>query len=430
MDIDASKRNDSHDGHVSRASRRRRQRAGAGNPVNQGQGPAPVVAGAPSGPIEPLKDRRFWVLLLGSRLLVAVVLLTSFYGFAHDSNLWNRWFSGANSVEDPLTAFTNWDAQHYLKLARDGFAQADEQGRAFFPVFPLLIAGAQIVVRDWTLAGLLVTLVCSMLALRWFLQIARTRFPAADGAAYAAAACLLAYPTAFFLTVVYTEAVFCAALLCYMRGVQVGSRAMRLGAALLLPLCRPQGILLASAVLAIAVVRLVRGDRRATVQYAFDLLAFGVGAAIYLSFCWAIYGHPFAGIDAQKVNVFGNSLAHALDPLRFLNFLSNSSDSWFSYLNGGLDKLFAFVMLSGTFVVLRLRDGMWTCMYLVLIWLPASMGSGGAFSRYAFLGVPFLALAALEIWSRSPRVLWCIAAVSSVAQVLLAGRFAVNLWVG
>ncbi len=99
----------------------------------------------------------------------------------------------------PGDVFGNWDAAHYLAIARDGYAEANSI--AFFPGWPLLVRGASLTGLPPLVCGVLLALAASALA-AWALY----RW----GGAPAAIAWLLA-PTAVFTLVPYTEAIFCAA---------------------------------------------------------------------------------------------------------------------------------------------------------------------------------------------------------------------------
>ena len=95
-------------------------------------------------------------------------------------------------------ALGNWDVQHYLGIARSGYA--DPQNMAFFPGLPLLM-------RAFGALGLSATLTAAVLsnaaALAAALALDRL------GGTFAACAWLLA-PMAVFTSVPYTEALFCA----------------------------------------------------------------------------------------------------------------------------------------------------------------------------------------------------------------------------
>jgi Gpi18-like mannosyltransferase len=78
---------------------------------------------------------------------------------------------------------------------------------AFFPAYPLLLRGLGLLGLDTYLAGVLVTMVCGLLALVLFARWARTR--ADEDTARDAGLLLALYPCAFFLYgAMYADAFF------------------------------------------------------------------------------------------------------------------------------------------------------------------------------------------------------------------------------
>lgn len=110
----------------------------------------------------------------------------------------------------------HWDAGWYLSIARDGYAlgQGGESGReniAFYPLLPLLIKITHIVVPSWRLSGMLVTHLALIGAVLYLAALARLDYDRPT--ALRAVVALLLYPTAIFLTAIYTESLLLLALL-------------------------------------------------------------------------------------------------------------------------------------------------------------------------------------------------------------------------
>ena len=120
---------------------------------------------------------------LGSRailLVVAVVVMTGYH----------RTFSQVTG---------NWDVQHYMSIARNGYADPLEM--AFFPGLPALLKGGSFLGIPMEVTGVLLGLIGSALA-AWALFRIGGMLPA----------CLwLIAPATVFTMVGYTEAPFCAA---------------------------------------------------------------------------------------------------------------------------------------------------------------------------------------------------------------------------
>jgi hypothetical protein len=107
---------------------------------------------------------------------------------------------------DPLTdlvfgTFAQWDADWFLRIARDGY---DETSAAFFPLYPALVAllGSSLV---W---GTLLSLVAAGLGAWAVAEIARPRLGAAG--AHDTVLVLALFPTAFVFTAVYSDGLFLA----------------------------------------------------------------------------------------------------------------------------------------------------------------------------------------------------------------------------
>ncbi|WP_394814915.1 mannosyltransferase family protein [Streptomyces millisiae] len=132
----------------------------------------------------------------------------------------STWLVPARDATRPvswLSRWEQWDWGHYQHIAEHGYfgatagVEPGENNRvAFFPGFPLALRAGHAVLGDWTVAGLLISLVSGAVAVVALARIAG--LGRADGALAGprAAAFLLLSPTAVFLAAGYTEALFLA----------------------------------------------------------------------------------------------------------------------------------------------------------------------------------------------------------------------------
>jgi len=316
-------------------------------------------------------------------------------------------------------AFINWDAQHYLKLAIGGYPVPADPSTAFYPLFPALIALGMKLGLAPIAAGLAVVSVASALAFILFFRLVPER---ATGALWLFAAC----PSAFFLSVVYSEALFIAALLGLFWALRDARRAgLALVCAALLPLTRGQGLWLA---LPLVLAWIFPGalPRRGL---AFASLGYALGVGAYLAFFGWRYGDPFAGLSAQKVFVFNNAIPNIFDLPRFADFLLRPPSRFLDTTNSGLDKLMILVSLGAlAYGIRRSPDVFFAVAWAAFALLPAMMGEGGSYARHALLAWTCFALAAgpaLRTW-----VLATLVAAGFGLQVYLAYAFGGNRWVG
>ena len=109
-----------------------------------------------------------------------------------------------------LDIWDRWDSAFYRGIARQGYVylSPDEPGNVvFFPLYPLLTRLAHLLAADWTIAGLLVSHVCLLLALVVLYNLTLLEF--GDRATAQRAIFYIAiFPTAFFFSAVYSESTF------------------------------------------------------------------------------------------------------------------------------------------------------------------------------------------------------------------------------
>ncbi|MFD3809131.1 mannosyltransferase family protein [Streptomyces sp. NPDC058611] len=177
-----------------------------------GVAPAPAPGGRPVG-------RRLPRLDAADREVLWLYALTR-------TGLWItawavRWlFPSAGERREPaglLAPWQQWDWQHYLSIARDGYFPGGAGPRtagwdnreAFFPGFPLTLRAVHTVVPDWAAAGLLISFVAGGVAVLALARIARHQLGDLD-AGRRTVMFLLLSPCAVFLAAGYTEALFLA----------------------------------------------------------------------------------------------------------------------------------------------------------------------------------------------------------------------------
>jgi hypothetical protein len=112
-----------------------------------------------------------------------------------------------------LSLWPNWDALRLQDIARYGYFGAPASDPyahqiAFFPGFPLAEAIAHVLVRQWTVSGLLVSLIAGGVAAVALGRIADLDYRAGSGST--AVLYLVTAPAAIFLAVGYSEALFLA----------------------------------------------------------------------------------------------------------------------------------------------------------------------------------------------------------------------------
>jgi hypothetical protein len=189
-----------------------------------------------------------------------------------------------------------WDAVHYLAVARDGYDQPPDGSRldAFFPGLPLLLRGLHAVGVPWVWTGPVVSLVAGAVAVTALARLAEADGP--PGAGPRAVLLLVLAPSAVFLAAGYTEALFLAlalpAWLAARRGAWAAAGLLTAGACSV----RVTGLFLLAA-LAVRYLQQRRGGA-------------GAGPPGRWSWAWLLLGLlPVLGFGAQRWASTGDALA-------------------------------------------------------------------------------------------------------------------------
>jgi hypothetical protein len=249
------------------------------------------IAGLPANRVRP------WLSLLALALLVkAVLVILTLVAF------------GASP--DPLTAlgeaWDKWDARHYVYLATHGYAAVGDARNliAFFPLYPALISAVSAIGLPARTAALLISNIAGVVAAILLYEVARV-----DGherAAWRAAAFFTVFPTAYFLLVGYTEALFCALAF----GSVLAARHKRWLWAGMLGGLASAARLTGLALLPFLVIELLAARRalRGLWQLIVPPLLVALGLVTYLLTNLLVLGDPLAFVTVQREH-WSHSLA-------------------------------------------------------------------------------------------------------------------------
>jgi hypothetical protein len=167
---------------------------------------------AARSPETALAWRDAWAALWTSRLVVwaSGVLGVLWLGRARGTEQYDP--SGLTTPFAPFgdllaAPAARWDSVWFLTIAQEGYGTpAEHPQAAFYPLFPLLARAAGWVVGSALLGGVLVSLVCFLVALVLLHRLAALELGVRDARG---TVLLVAFaPTAFFFSAVYSESVF------------------------------------------------------------------------------------------------------------------------------------------------------------------------------------------------------------------------------
>ena len=147
--------------------------------------------------------KTFALLLANKLLLFAVALLAAFFlpfGSVYYENL-----ATYDSGWQFLNQWSLWDANSYIQIARDWY---HDQYFAYFPLYPIILKlCSYLTLGNYALAGLLLNFGLSFGSAYLLFKLCKEEFYD-EKTGFWANAFLFFFPTAFFFTAIYTEALF------------------------------------------------------------------------------------------------------------------------------------------------------------------------------------------------------------------------------
>jgi len=250
--------------------------------------------------------------------VVAIKVLLFSFGAKSYAVLWDSYIT---SPYQWFEIWDQWDFGYYQKIAEFGYSGTDGT-IAFYPLFPWLVRLVACVSRSYLAAGFIVSGIASVVAAILLRRLVQLDYP--TSVAMRSVWFLLIFPTAYFLQIGYSEALFLAlALACILaaRGERWRLAGM-LGA--LCWMTRATGAILVPT-LAVEAAQQFWVRRRCCGQSSVGSRAWNwqwlwiatvpAGFAVYLLINWSVSGDPFAFLQARKT-LFDQSFALPLAGIR------------------------------------------------------------------------------------------------------------------
>lgn len=198
-------------------------------------------------------------------------------------------------MESLAVMWNQWDAAHYVEIARDGYGER-WWNTAFFPLLPLSIRPLMWLGLDPTVAGMFITTVASLIALAYLHRLADEEV--GEGAGWRAATYLAFFPTAVFLVAPYGEPLFLAgAIPAFYYARRARWRAVGLPAAVAMG-ARLTGVALLFGLL-LEGLRQTMSLRQRLEQFT-ALAIGGIPLVAYAAFLWRRMGHPLHFLIALR----------------------------------------------------------------------------------------------------------------------------------
>ncbi len=378
---------------------------------------------------------------------VLVVFTASRLVFMGTGALAAAYLPQADPAGDPLgpsgflSYWAHWDGAWYSQIATEGYGERAPESTAFFPLYPVLVRFGTVLPGGPALWGVLISLLCTALALFFVYRVAEKFYDART--ARAATLTLAFFPTAFFMNAVYTEALFLALTAGAVWAASVRRDLLLAGMfGALAAATRNVGVLLLIPLL----LEWLRYRHEFGMRGLVGLSLVPLGLAGYMLFLWRRFGEPFLFARQQEDywereltnplatlgeawRAAGEGMKYLLDPsLLFLDTSATPALDASNALNLAFLAFFLAVAVAGLFV---LPPGLW--LYTVVIVLlpvltPAPRFPLMSMPRFVLGAFPvFLVLGYLLSRGRTLLILWLM--VGGGLGIALTALFTTWRWV-
>ena len=332
--------------------------------------------------------------------------------------------SSTNPFSVLLNMFAQWDSSNYTFIAQHGYVNQGNPANfiVFFPLYPVLIRLITFNFSYANLSGLVISNVASIVAVIYLFKLAKLDY--SDSVAKKAVLFLSVFPTAYFMSAVYTEGLFLAlviASLYYARNAKWQAAGF-LG--FLASLTRIAGLILLPALIVEYFHQ--KNWKFKTSDFKLVWLALPtVGFLIYLGINYQVTGSFFTFLTVERVHWF-----QTLDPLlgfsRALGWhIGHSFPD--SFTIGYAQIIFAAFVYLMIGLAYRLKIRPSYQVYMLLTWMLAvSTGFWISVPRYVLSMFPMFLV--MPLVSTKKPVTIAILAVSCAGLFFFTWLFASGAW--
>ena len=208
---------------------------------------------------------------------------------------------------NPLQLLTNqfakWDGSHYVYLAQNGYTNQGDAANfiVFFPLYPFLI---RLITFDFAyvnLSGLIISNTSSLIAVIYLFKLAKLDYN--DNIAVRAVLFFSVFPTAYFLSAVFTESLFLTTVIASLYYARNGKWVFAGILGLLASLTRIAGLLLLPTLIMEYFNQKKWRIKATDPKIAWTCLP-AIGFLIYLLINYQVTGNPFTFIEIQRTHWF------------------------------------------------------------------------------------------------------------------------------
>ena len=363
-------------------------------------------------------------------ILIALIAKLAVFSIGYTSAYTTAIANGysTNPPQLLMNQFAKWDGPHYMYIAQNGYTNQGDAANfiVFFPLYPFIV---RLITFDFAyinLSGLIISNISSLIAVIYLFKLAKLDY--SDSVAKKAVLFLSVFPTAYFLSAVFTESLFLALTIASLYYARNAKWAYTGVVGLLASLTRIAGLLLLL-VLIVEYLHQKEWKIKAIDPKLIWTSLPAIGFLIYLLINYQVTGNFFTFIEIERTH-----WSETLNPINgFLGAVGWSTNGAFpdSLIIGYAQIIFAalgLTMVIAGFIAAykhKLRPSY--AVYTLLIWMLAVATSFWiSIPRYVLSMFPMFILFALL--SRKKAVTTMLSMVSFAALAFFTWLFATGEW--
>lgn len=318
-----------------------------------------------------------------------------------------------------LAVWGHWDAVHYIDIATIGYHGTD---MAFFPLYPILVAGLGVLVGNHLIAGLVISNVAFFFALLYLYKLVEHEFerPVARRAIFY----ISIFPTAIFFSAVYTESLFLfltVASFYYMRE----RRWWAAGAiGFFAALTRVEGLLLTVPFI-IEWFLAYRSHLVPMLARLVPIVLIPIGLGCYMAYLWVLNGDPLYFSHVQ-IHWHRHLAAPWTSVIHSIHSIATAAQAQ-TVANQLLELSFTALMIAVLIAGFRRLRASYIAYMTLSILVPMSTSSLMSMPRFALVLFPMFVI--FGLWGKRPSANNAIVAFSLPLLGLFTVLFADWYWV-
>jgi len=383
--------------------------------------------------------KKFFLTILSVKFFIVLTIILAYFFIPFNKVSYESNFKTfANEPISLSSAFKTWDAQHYIFLSKNGY-QKNNQSDRFYPLLPLAIKIINVPLGNSVLSGLIASFIFSLFGLFYYYLFCKEYFKN-KRIAFGSLIILLSFPTAFYLSLIYSESVcffLTAGFFYYLYKHKFVSAAIF---AFFLPLSRSVGIVIIFPFIVFWLIHIKNVSKHTVREYvkhvflnknSYLVLSPLLGLLAYFIIMYVQTGNPFEGLYMLQNSVVGNwKLINAINPSYFfVNLFFPDNIQIHGFTNSVIDRMFFIGYCISLYFIYKKFDKT-LFVYALFTGMVPVFGNFMSYTRYVLLVFPIFMLLAQILKQKKYKILFYpVVLFLFIFQIVFLVMHVLSYWV-